>query len=265
MPTSKGQELLRKYLLCRAANLARSGQYSRAERLLGGFEESQRSHTAVLDLLARIRVQTGRQAEAESLWRQALAQDPGNAVYTACLERLARGGSRRRLMAALAVAVLIVAGVAGVTYRPKRTPAPPPPAPRPMAAEQFQLPGLRVQPDGADLLVTFPNGLFSKGVRLRPEGAKVLSALATRLGASGRLVHLMVSGMTDASTVRPRGGYADNPGLARARALAAVGVLRQHSGLPAEVFTIADPDAQVPAGPRQDRNRRSVRIRLAPK
>lgn len=262
MPAYKGQELLRKYLLCRATNLARSGQYRRAEGLLGGLPESQRSHTAALDLLARIRVQTGRQAEAESLWRQALAQDPGNAEYTACLERLARRGSRRRLAVALVAAVLVVAGVAAVTYRPKRAPAPPSPAPRPMAAEEFQLSGLRVQPEGAGLLVTFPNGLFSKGVRLRPEGAKVLAALGTKLGASGRRVHLAVSGMTDASTVRPRGGYADNPALAQARAAAAVRVLRQHSGLPVEVFTMAEPDAQGSGVTRQDRSRRSVRIRL---
>ena len=68
--------------------------------------------------------------------------------------------------------------------------------------------------------------------------------------------------MTDASTVRPRGGYADNPALAQARAAAAVRVLRQHSGLPVEVFTMAEPDAQGSGVTRQDRSRRSVRIRL---
>ena len=72
-----------------AVGLARQGRHSEAEALLGALDDSDRHSPAVLDLLARIRAQQQHTDEAEALWKEALAIDPGNPSYQAALDRLA--------------------------------------------------------------------------------------------------------------------------------------------------------------------------------
>ena len=86
--------LLMHIALAQATDLARAGRYLQAESILSEWSRSQEPVPAALDLLARIRAQQGRLAEAEVLWTQALQLDPGNEVYSAGLRRI--GALRRR-------------------------------------------------------------------------------------------------------------------------------------------------------------------------
>ena len=71
----------------RAAQLAQSDKYLEAEGVLcanGHLPENPRE----LDLLARIALRQGRNAQARRLWEAALSLDPQNETYQECLARL---------------------------------------------------------------------------------------------------------------------------------------------------------------------------------
>lgn len=118
-PQGAGQDLdllLRHVALAQATDLARAGRYEPAESILAEWTHRQEPLPAALDLLARIRAQQGRLAEAEAYWTRALQLDPGNAAYAAGLRRIAhlqRSPLRRTpwpAVAALAAAGLVLAG-----------------------------------------------------------------------------------------------------------------------------------------------------------
>lgn len=88
-------ELLGQVALSQAADLARAGNYLQAEALLADLLHEPEPPVAAIDLLARIRAQQGRLGEAEVLWRQALARDPGNETIHRALARVARLQQRR--------------------------------------------------------------------------------------------------------------------------------------------------------------------------
>jgi putative transposase len=80
--------LLRQAALSQASELARMGRYEDAELALDFNPES--ATPPVLDLIARIRAQQGRFAEAEKFWSEAVRQDTNNESYRAALQRLGR-------------------------------------------------------------------------------------------------------------------------------------------------------------------------------
>src|ERR1700722_3269871 len=82
--------LLRQAAPARAACMAHSGHYAEAETALAAAGTQD---LAALDLLARIRTQQGRFAEAHAFWVEALRKDPLSPVYAAALKRLAGGRS----------------------------------------------------------------------------------------------------------------------------------------------------------------------------
>jgi flagellar motor protein MotB len=72
---SQIQEILRESEMAESARLAYAGQYKEAEIKLVQLAKRQPDH-AILDLLARVRVQQGDLIQAELLWRQALEYQP---------------------------------------------------------------------------------------------------------------------------------------------------------------------------------------------
>jgi flagellar motor protein MotB len=87
------EHLTLQFLLAEATELAASGKYAEAEARLIAIKDGRKNPT-VLDLLARIRAQQGRLAEAVELWQMAVQMDPANAEYRAGLayvEKAARG------------------------------------------------------------------------------------------------------------------------------------------------------------------------------
>jgi len=79
----------------RATELARAGRYDDAEALLKDLVPVGLPTTA-LDLLARIRAQQGRLAEAKALWVQLSQLDPCDQAAQAALGRIARIEGRHR-------------------------------------------------------------------------------------------------------------------------------------------------------------------------
>ena len=72
------------FLLAEATELAATGHYAEAEARLAAIPDG-RKHPPVLDLLARIRAQQGRPAEAVEFWQMAVQMDPANPEYRAGL------------------------------------------------------------------------------------------------------------------------------------------------------------------------------------
>ena len=118
--TLEGLEYLTlQFLLAEATELAAAGHYAEAEARLAAIKDG-RKNAAVLDLLARIRAQQGRPAEAVELWQMAVQMDPANAEYRAGLayvEKAAKGpfhpsrlpGLILRLLAGLLLLGLFIA------------------------------------------------------------------------------------------------------------------------------------------------------------
>ncbi len=82
--------LLTNIALAQATDLARARHYVQAENVLAPWVRTAEPAPTALDLLARIRAQQGRLAEAEAFWTRAAQLDPGNADYAAGLRRIAR-------------------------------------------------------------------------------------------------------------------------------------------------------------------------------
>jgi nucleoid-associated protein YgaU len=103
--------VLRQAVVARAAQLARRGRYPEAEQVLLGSTAGRDASPAALDLLARIRAQQGRFADAERLWSRATELDPANQTYAAGLRLAAgkrRGAARPAVRWAVAAGVLVV-------------------------------------------------------------------------------------------------------------------------------------------------------------
>jgi flagellar motor protein MotB len=88
--------VLSQALLAKASALARRKQYAAAEAVLADTPGGVAASAPALDLLARIRAQQGRPADAARLWEQALEIDPGNEGYRAGLRRIERIEARPR-------------------------------------------------------------------------------------------------------------------------------------------------------------------------
>jgi tetratricopeptide (TPR) repeat protein len=77
-------------VLAQATDLARTGRYVEADRLLAENIRDLERMPAALDLRARVHAQQGQLREARSCWKRALQLDPTNEVYIAALERIKR-------------------------------------------------------------------------------------------------------------------------------------------------------------------------------
>lgn len=269
--------LLDQLKLARAAELARAGHYAEAEEVLSAGRDETRHGAASLDLLARMRAQQGRLEEAEKLWTRASLLDPANPAYGLALRRAAqrRRGSRRPAFVLSLVACGLICALAGFWLWQRRpstrgdanaaasaptsqrrsdaTPGPPPAPPqRPPAAVEGAGPvaalapaenGINVSgvtvtrvPDG--LTLSFDDGLFRRGLTLKPGARERLRELGRQLEPFGGDVAIRIIGTTDELPMPRRARYRDNVSLGMERARFVYDYLRLTSKLDSHGVTI---------------------------
>ncbi|MEJ3651892.1 hypothetical protein WEH80_02635 [Actinomycetes bacterium KLBMP 9759] len=212
-------------VLARARAAGRGGDLAAAERLLVDADTP-----AELDVLARVLAQQGRLTEADACWARVQETDPDHPGAAAGRARIAAGSRRARRFAALALLVMVGAGVTGAVVDGADGPAAPstdraapapsvppvlpvlPPRPDPpagpsradrLAALVEGLPDARVTRRGDTVEIVFP-GLFTRGDRLGPEAAARLAELGGRLADSD--ASITVTGYAVAVAGGPQGG-----------------------------------------------------------
>jgi type VI secretion system protein ImpK len=270
-------DVLARLVLAQAARLARRGAYGAAEALLGESVVATSGPRAdVLDLKARIRAQQGRWAEAEALWREVLALDPGHAQARVALARLggpARGWHHLAVVAArslVAVAVLLLVWTVAAQRREIRRLATVPPAAVPPAtAAPAEVPaastpdvalldsleallaplaGVEVVRLDRELEVRFREGLFSEGLAFRPGARDVVAGLARTLGSLGVRTRARIVGHTDSLPLRAGAAYSSNTELGFARAMRVASMLLEAGVLDAGYTAVQSAaDASPPA------------------
>lgn len=246
--------LMAQALFARAAELAREGRYDAAEAVLAGVAQDQLPASQLLDLLARIRAQQGRIAEAQSLWTEALRADPNNESYREALGRIARHSrtSLRTgvfLIALTALAVLLVLAGAwlamGRMLREERkaligeaerllSRSGPEAAP----TVKIQLAGVSQSSEGNQVAIRFESGLFLRGAILTTEAKTLLTALGRQLEPHAGRVAVRVVGRTDNLPIGDSPRYPDNRSLALARADTVVRHITQTANLPPSMFSL---------------------------
>lgn len=272
------QALLSQLTFARATELARAGHYREAETVLsacGGGEAA--SDAQALDLLARMRAQEGRLAEAEKLWTRARQLAPDNAAYHDALRRIAstqRRSARRQIALPLAFCLGVVASLIGAILWLNR-PAPPrqdelaraittdaSPQPAEPSIESKAIPtpdsgshpdikinatGLKLENASNALRVTFDEGLFAQGVVLKPGARQKLAEVGLQLKPYTDEITVEIVGVTDDLLTPLDSRYKDNAALGMERARVVYDHLRAEAGLGARMFKIgSDGERQAP-------------------
>jgi flagellar motor protein MotB len=237
-------------LLSRATALAHRGRLDSAELVLSAMP----AHTPrALDLMARIRAQQGRFADAGKLWAEAARLDPNNPAYEQGRRRAEQMSSapwRRRsrpLLVVTCVLLLLVPAAAGLrglrVRRPvesPRTAAAAPPA-AVVSAEPpvaVSVPGVTATRDGQKLVLQFDAGVFAAGVQLSPEGSQLLAAVARQLEPRWSGLALGITGYSDDLPLKRRASFRDNEALAIGRADAAIRRMAAASRIPPSAWSI---------------------------
>ena len=271
--------LLAQAAMSQAAELARKGHYDDAEQALG--VNSGIASPSALDLLARIRAQQGRLAEAQSLWSEAVRLDPNNESYRAALRRLTRmnrnsfwGGVGRRL-AAVAFVVLVLAALALMFQRWWQQQR------RSLVTEirtalqqartvtipriRIQLQGVNEQTEGDDMVLRFDSGLFKNADILTPQAMTLLAGVGRQLQPVAGTSAICIIGYSDDLPVKHQVHFRDNRFLALARAHTVAQFLASSAGIPERRFTLQSGDGSIyPNDTPKDRARnRSVEIRIS--
>jgi hypothetical protein len=118
MKDSELNDILVGLTLARATDLARQGRYYDSCFLLTDIVKGPAPRVPALDLLARVRTQQGRLAEAKELWEMALALEPNNHQVRAALTRLdrAKDYSIWRRPSSLPVTLVLIALTVALVY-----------------------------------------------------------------------------------------------------------------------------------------------------
>jgi flagellar motor protein MotB len=255
--------LLVQVAVARAVDLARAGRYDEAEVALATVPHESEAEALVLGLLARIRAQQGRFAEADALWVRVLMLEPANEAALAGRRQIAvhRGGGRIRslflpaLTIALALLVMVVGGLVARAYLRDlrvslqrevaaaarvRAPAPGPASVSVLPAPEgaLDVAGVTSRTESGRLMVSFDQGLFTHGTHWRPEARATLRAVADRLAPKIGEYTIEVVGRTDGLLPHPTARFHTNTELALARAVAVVGELTRGGRLPASALRI---------------------------
>ncbi|TDD62222.1 hypothetical protein E1263_04945 [Kribbella antibiotica] len=255
--------------VAQAAHTARRGELAKSLQALDGLDSVE-----ALDLRARVLAQLGRWQEADDTWAALQDVEPERALARRVLAGRSRQRPIARPLAAVAVAVLAVGGIATGTAaavsRPDPVVAEPsvapqtitvtttaPPATVTPTPDDTQLdaiaaavatPGVTVLREPGAVRVVFDRGLFTAGTTFAPGATDVLDRLAPKLkGIPG----ITVVGQ---SVVVP-GSAAGGSGTALARAQAAAQHLARAGGLPLTRLALASGDQAHPLFPGAVRNR----------
>jgi flagellar motor protein MotB len=269
--TATARSLLDQLTLARATELARAGRYAEAEEILSTGGDETDYAPAALDLLARMRAQQGHFAEAEKLWTRAAKLEPSNAAYPSALRRAAAASQQRsrRLAILIPLVACVIAGAsvwmwwqhsknarraqsyptqpAPASSTPGQQAAAPQPPAAPSDSEQSAVPpiGKEINVRGVTqmnmsgvLLVSFDDGLFDRGLRIKPDARERLKELGRQLKPYAATSAIEIVGMTDDLPVPRNSRYTDNASLEMERARAVYDFLRFTSGLEAQSFSI---------------------------
>ncbi len=311
--------LIEQTTLAEAADLARAGRFQEAESLLAGLLQGKGTSIPVLNLLARIRSQQGRLAEAESLWKQGLQADPLNEACLAGIYRIAHMQRPFWLVFGMkvltgAVAIIILSygiwalwnAMHGLASQAKVTAnmqqqtlaqvselrkvqagltktletllaqsAIGSPASQGSANQaslppdlnlKVKIPGIVLRTEDGHSVISFAEGLFRKGVKLRPEARTQLTALGNQLAPYKDRISLQVTGYTDDLPIPEGKRYLDNNSLGLSRAMVVVEHLRATTDLSRVSFTTSG-SGHAPHPNNNHRNRlrnRTVTMRIMP-
>lgn len=282
--TTQASSLLGAAFVARAAALARDGHLDAAEPILAEALQAERSIEA-LDLLARIRAQQGRLAEADALWNEVLHRDATFDAAHAGLRRIRAIQTRRVAAWPFAVAVIVAAVILGIVVQrqpappsapsapqPAHATAPPPPA-QPAAVAPVvklsQIPGVIVRQENGDLVATFEAGLFAHGATLTNDGRTLLAKLGRELEPHASAMHFIIEGHCDRAPLHDRSGYKDSAALGLARSDAVFRYLRQATSLPSDAFLLRSLGSDTPPFAEEARTgetrNRTVVIRIRPR
>ena len=257
-PASLIGNLRVRMILAKATDLARRGRYAAAEKILRQNSGDGAAHPQVLDLLARIRAQQGRFAEAQAFWKEAARLKPEETAYRDYLRRIAEiqkrpawqtglRGPVLRLgcvfgMAALLIGIVFYGKFVNLTASPKSKNSPShasiPSKTQPPQVTMPPIPGVAVDRYAERMIFTFPDGLFIHGARLKPEAATGLNTLARWLWTSCGRVLIRIEGHTDDLPVPPGRPFRDNGSLGMQRAAVVAEQLRSAAPLPPAMFVL---------------------------
>lgn len=221
-------------VLSRATELAREGRYKDAECLLEALLPAGLS-TSALDLLARIRAQQGRLAEARALWLQISQLNPGDTAARAALERIGKieshkpSRSRTALPGRPAEELASSEGQTAIVSRPTG------------ASEQLRVyvPGAAFQKLDDEVLVIFEFNLFTgPGAQLENRAKSVLSALGWQLEPYVGKIAIEVVGQPDALPQDADPPPRDVAAVGMDRASAVFNHLIETTKLQARMFTL---------------------------
>lgn len=266
------RSLIDQMTLARAAELARAGHYAAAEEVLSIDKDNTTYDVATLDLLARIHAQQGRLAEAEKLWTRASVLDPANSAYVLALRRTAslRNGSRRAVMMLSFICIIACALIGFWQWRhsAKTGSAGAPSTDNPRDQSSANLPSLESradtsienrinvsgvtvmrQPNG--LTLSFDDGLFQRGLILKPGARRKLTELGRQLKSYSGNNRFQIIGMTDDLPMPRHARYPDNVSLGMDRARFVYDYLRFICGLDSRHFAIGSSGSE---GQTPDRN-----------
>ncbi len=221
-------------VMSRATELARAGRYEDAEVILEAMLPAGMP-VAALDLLARIRAQQGRLAEAKALWLQVSQLNPQDAAARAALARIDKIESRKPSRTATAL-------TASFAKKPAPSDRETALAGRPAGMpEQFRVcvPGAALQKLDDDVLVTFEFSLFSgPGAQLEDRAKSALSALGWQLEPYVGTIAIEVVGQPDALPYDTDPPPRDVSAIGMARADAVFNHLIETTKLQARMFTL---------------------------
>jgi type VI secretion system protein ImpK len=259
-----GSAIVREQLLAGlAAQLSRAARRGALEEAAADLEKLLNAvpdWVSGLDLLARIRAQQGRIAEAIRLWSAATMLAPDNQQIAASLVYASsHGGVGDRAFRAgwALLGLLVLAAVVGAglykwrlgnrepdltTSAPERPvdtrgsesrgSMPSPPVGKPGHPPAFAgFAGIRIDTVGDALGLTPTNGLFAKGTELTVDGARVLERLGAKLASSSDSLSMTVIGHTD-SIPFAAGSVVDNEWLGFKRATTVMRYLHLQGGIP---------------------------------
>ena len=257
--------LLAETAITKAAELARTGKYREAEAILTRMGEESGLTPPALDLLARIRAQQGRYAEARAPWTAAARQDPDNPIYRRALQRLEKRRGPHWLPIALrglaafifvaclaAAATIILRKISDQTASHQTTDslneARNNAGLRRLAAA-FRFPGANVRMENDRVTVSFDRGLFVHGANLTGGAKQILGTFCVRLKLFVGHVAVNIEGRTDDIPMPSGRSFPDNEALALRRAAAVADYLRAATGLSAANVTVSGLGAVSPLMP----------------
>jgi outer membrane protein OmpA-like peptidoglycan-associated protein len=233
-------ELLDRFRVSQAAELALSGNSDSAESLLRELIQRPDAPVEALHLMAKICVQQGRVAEAGKLWQRAIESDPSNAACQAAVVRLNRMQRRPlwftllwpAVLASLVLAVFLFAWriqsahshrefarLEGLISSKAPAPAASPAEQQPLPRPDLEVPGITVLPQSDHWMLRFDEGLFDRGVYFRRGAKPRLAGVFQALSASQEGLAVEVVGYSDGTPgLVPHADYII--GLKRAAAVA---------------------------------------------